>query len=255
MDTTVMLEAPVSFQGQNLTLDEYDSLLEEQQLRYSANVEERNREWLQQKFDELRADWLFVVDSEVILHGKMRDYPLTDELDSLCKRVGKVPFLFANPCRLIIEEVSWHRTSIGDEEDFYPAIRVSLSPPTGVVTITEDGDFDTGTVDIYADHNWLIDKELLTPTERLIWLPAYHSGKEYSYAFYRLIVSLTDEASSTKQVPYAVRCVRKWETTPFVAQNPHRVLLVGRGPLQELELTVHLDFRDRATRVFYPTQQ
>jgi hypothetical protein len=46
-------------------------------------------------------------------------------------------------------------------------------------------------------------------------------------------------------------CVENWRHSPFVAINPNRTALVGRGTMLKLQPMVGLDFANRQTEVEY----
>jgi len=117
------LEESRKFEGKNPTLNEYEKLSIQQQCELQDAVAKRNELWIRQKFAELNATWLFVIDGDVIAYGPdLSSYPEDDFIDFICKQTGKFPFVFIDDeSELLIEEgITWHKTS--RENDWYPTL-------------------------------------------------------------------------------------------------------------------------------------
>ncbi len=158
-DATHMSETPtagrqaVVFQGENPPFEEAARMSPEERQQALNELEERNRDWLQQKCQELGAGWLLVVDGQVMVHGATLDnYPTDEELLNLCQRTGKLPLLFIQDQLLAIEEATpWSPTVYSG--DFYPTL--SLRFRSRNTTAESMADFDTGAIEVYADWDWL----------------------------------------------------------------------------------------------------
>ncbi len=96
------------WQGENPPFEQMASLDIEERSRIMNELEERNREWLLRKCEELGAMWLLVVDGQIYAHGKnLADNPPTDEEKlELARRTGKLPLMFLHPALFWIEETS-----------------------------------------------------------------------------------------------------------------------------------------------------
>ncbi len=117
------LEGLRKFKGENPTLNEYETFSIQQQCELQDTVAKRNELWVKQKFTELNATWLFVIDGDIIAYGPdLSSYPEDDFIDFICKQMGKFPFVFIDDGRelLIEEEIAWHKTS--REKDWYPTL-------------------------------------------------------------------------------------------------------------------------------------
>lgn len=235
------------FQGENISLEEYERLPDDQKVRYAMDAQERNREWLEQKFRELQASWLMVVDGQVVAYGSPEDYPSDEEFLELCRRTGKEPFIFDNPFELLIEESGgWHPTMYSP--DHYPTVKVILSSAQGSLGV--EADLDAGARAVYADFNLLQSAGVL-PLFTFRRAQGHHLGLPYEYTRRRLRIELTDEAGITRRVEWQVYCVFDWARSPFVLINPSRQSLVGRGVLLRLQPKIELDFRARLTEVHH----
>lgn len=125
--TSAASEKPLVFIGENPPFDPNRNLSFEERATAKRHLKTQNREWLLQKFKELRAAWLMVVDGQVIASGaKLSQYPKKKQILAICHQTGKFPFLFINEDVLAIEEgsTSWHSTNA--EDDFYPTAAVKF---------------------------------------------------------------------------------------------------------------------------------
>jgi len=101
------LEESPEFEGENPTLSEYEKLSLHQQCELQDAAANRNKSWIKQKYSELNATWLFVIDRDVVAYGSdLSSYPEDEFIDSMCQRTGKFPFVFIDERELLIEEGS-----------------------------------------------------------------------------------------------------------------------------------------------------
>ncbi|MBI3950074.1 MAG: hypothetical protein HY314_06430 [Acidobacteria bacterium] len=128
------------FQGENPPYPVAAQLSLEDRARVLNELEERNRDWLRQRCQQLGAGWLLVIDGDVMLHGPTLDnYPTDEELLNLYQRTGKLPLLFVDDRLLAIEETatwSFHikRGMIWLQDWIQSPIRTKISTsvsPTG----------------------------------------------------------------------------------------------------------------------------
>ncbi len=126
-------EKPAKFVGENLTLDEYERLSPKERGMLQRRLKEQNHLWLKNKFSELKAAWLVVVDGEVIDWGKsLKNLPLAKQNVEVSHHTGKFPFVFINDDLMAIEESksAWHATN--DPGDYYEISRHLNQPYHGV---------------------------------------------------------------------------------------------------------------------------
>jgi hypothetical protein len=97
----------LSFVGENLRPEDYQTLPEQEKVTLAQRVQEENKHWLARQFSAFNAAWMAVVDGKVVAFSeRFEDYPSPEKIVSLCQQTGKVPFLFLNPQWLLIEEQS-----------------------------------------------------------------------------------------------------------------------------------------------------
>ena len=88
-------ERSAKFIGKNFTLDEYERLSPKERGMLQRRLKEQNHLWLKNKFSELKAAWLMVIDGEVIDWGKsLKNLPLARQNVDVFQRTGKFPFVF-----------------------------------------------------------------------------------------------------------------------------------------------------------------
>jgi len=122
-EKVTIFKPPLKFSGEHLTLEEYRRLSLDERGELKRRLKEQNRQWLEEKFSNLRAAWLMVMDGEIIATGdSMLDYPRVEKIREIGARYGKRPFIFVNDLFIAIEEsgVSWHPTVY--HHDFYPNV-------------------------------------------------------------------------------------------------------------------------------------
>ena len=97
-DRRPMQKSAIEFKSQNISVDAYVALADDDKAKFLDKAEEDNALWVGQKFEELEAMWMMVVDGEVVAHGKTMDsYPDDQEFYTLCERLEKYPFVFFHP--------------------------------------------------------------------------------------------------------------------------------------------------------------
>jgi len=243
-------QAPRKFEGENATLETYSALPDDDKRKYVEEAQQNNADWLERKFDELKAAWVMVVDGIVIAHGESLDsFPMQQELIALCQQTGKYPFIFVHPRTLAIEEDStaWHSTKFPD--DWYPAIKATLSGNSG--SLTMDADLDTGARELFTDVALLTSAGVIQVLPSDPRLPSSHLGRGFDFTPYSLWIDITDEVGTSRRVMKTAVCVHDWIRSPFVQINPSRQALLGRGVLLDLKPEVRLRFQDQSTELHY----
>ena len=117
-----------NFIGRNITLEEYKTFPRGEKRRYHDEAEELNWPWIENQLKMLGAQWIWVVDGQVVKSGPTLDeFPNRDELLRVCEKTGKYPFAFFSKSIFAIEELSttWHNTP--EAGDAYPALSIKLS--------------------------------------------------------------------------------------------------------------------------------
>lgn len=250
-DRRSMQKSAIEFKSQNISVDAYVALADDDKAKFLDRAEEDNALWVGQKIKELKAAWMMVVDGEVAAFGEsMNSYPDDEEFLQLLQRVGKYPFVFFNPLVFAIEESgsSWPQTTVS-MKDYYPAIALELIGAGGALAI--DADFDTGASEIYVDLARLISSQVLAINPNTPRRSGRHLSSSYQFIAKRFEIALRDENNVEHRVEKSVACVFDWKSSPFVQINPARTALIGRAPLLELKPKVELDFGQHATTVRY----
>ncbi|MDI6735253.1 MAG: hypothetical protein QME42_03505 [bacterium] len=240
------------FVGENLKLEGCKVLAEEEKMEIRSILERENRDWLRQKFQELDAAWITVVDGEVKTHSSDIDqYP--NELDILkfCgDNEGKLPFIFVNPRILMIEEGSscWSKTVYPD--DYYPTITIQMDSPCLTKSQNFIADFDTGAIEIYIDMGRLISEGVTTsPYSGDLPMKSEHLGREFWYYIRNFSVGIVPDKGTIKKTNFSVVCVRNWGISPFVEINESRGALVGRRLFLKLNTIMLLNFGKRKIEI------
>lgn len=240
------------FVGNNLTLKEYESLNETEKMKLQSILLERNGNWLNQKFQELNAVWITVVDGEIETFSSDIDkYPNETDLLEICRKKDKFPFIFINQGLLAIEENSsnWSKTVYSD--DYYPTAKILIDSSNSSLKIAAD--FDTGTSEIYMDMARLISEGLISkPSSIEVPQRGDHLSKTYWYYVRSLSIGLVSERGNIKKEKvFSVFCVRDWGISPFVKINKFRDVLVGRRLFLKLKPSVVLKFNDQKTEIYF----
>ncbi len=81
--------------------------------------------------------------------------------------------------------------------------------------------------------------------------PTLHLGRSFDYVTKSIWMELRDKNGQSRQERVYGICVENWRNSPFVAINPNRTALVGRGMMLKLQPMVGLDFANRQTEVEY----
>lgn len=241
----------IEFKSQNISVDAYIALPDDDKLKVLDRAEEENSLWVEQKLKDLHAMWMMVVDGEVVAHGKtMNSFPSDQEFYALCERLEKYPFVFFHPSMFVIEESAspWHQTSITDD-DYYPVVSLEILGSEQSVTV--DADFDSGAWEIYADLAHLIAARVIALDPRDLRRTASHLSTSFQYFSKRLALLLIDAFGITHRIERNVICVSNWRNSPFCNINPRRTALIGRAPLLDLKPKVELDFGQHVTTVRY----
>jgi len=121
-DNAAPLNQPLSFVGENWTLEEFERLSPEARATRKWELKKKNHLWLQEKFLTLDAAWVAVVDGKIIAYDQHWDTkPASPQLLQMYQRTGKFPFVFVNDKLITIEEsTAWHETI--KTGDFYPSL-------------------------------------------------------------------------------------------------------------------------------------
>lgn len=240
------------FVGENLTLEEFKLLNEEQKIHLISQVNEENKDWLQKKFKELNAVWLTVIDGKVVTSSPdIDEYPDEAEILALCeKNEQKFPFIFVNQNLFQIEEgfSMWNPTTLRND-DYYPTVEIKIKQSESTQGILRTADFDTGASEIFLDMELLISKGLISPPSPVEQqLSLQHLGRTYSAYIKTLFIEIVSKDDKRKQEKFSVVCVKDWEKSPFLKINSYRSALVGRRLFQKMQACVELDFISRETR-------
>ena len=237
------------WQGENPPFEQMASLDIEERSRIMNELEERNREWLLRKCEELGAMWLLVVDGQIYAHGKnLADNPPTDEEKlELARRTGKLPLMFLHPALFWIEETSWHPTVYAS--DAYPTVRCRFRNAS--VSWEAVADFDTGSAATFADFDELERRGIvqLLPSDFIHYRS--HLGRTFRCVDKVMEVGLIADDGTERSAPHSVLCVFDWHLSPFVTVSPNRVALVGRDICLRLQPKIALDFANLMTSLAF----
>ncbi len=143
------------FVSRNITMEEYRALSRPERRHYQDNAAELNRKWIDSQLKRLSADWIMVIDGQVINYGVTLDnYPEDEEIDALQQQTGKCPFVFFNSRIFDIEEQAtiWHKTNKPNED--YPAVAIAIA--NNNTSMAVEADLDTGAIECYCDLRLLI---------------------------------------------------------------------------------------------------
>jgi len=253
LDILAQKEPPLSpnaaetrFEGENVPMEQWATLTPEERGQFLQALEERNKEWLARKFQQLRAGWLVILDGDVSSFGvDLSDSPTDQELYAQGEQLGRCPLLFINDILLAIEEpaAAWQATTL--VQDFYPGLPITLADGGALVNV--EADFDTGSFDVFADWDVLESQGLVQPQPGDTARSSFHLSQPYVYLRRKLRVGLTAEDGSHRETTQLIICVRHWTFSPFVRINPTRTALVGRGLCLSLAPEIKLDFAQHLT--------
>ncbi len=247
-NTSLPSAAGNNFISRNISMEEYRALPRPERRRYQSDAEELNRHWIENQFKALGANWIMVIDGQVVKHGKnLGDYPAEKEIRDLQKRTGKCPFLFFSNFLLAIEEspTFWHSTK--ETGDFYPALSIKISGHDNL--LATEADLDTGAYECYGDLEMLIGNGVINLEPDDFEYNARHLSRSYIYFAKEVLIDLVDATDTSRQCRTTMICVEDWRNSPFIAINPGRILLLGRRVLLNLRPRLSLDFDARLTEV------
>jgi len=236
------------FIGRNITPEEYEALSREEKRRYIADAEKRNKCWVENQFNRLQADWIMVVDGQVVMHGTTLDnYPDDEDFLAFCENTGKFPFAFINPRVFFIEErpTVWHKTN--SPYDAYPALTITVSDNTK--RFQTEADLDTGAADCYCSSDLLIMNGIIKIKSRNVEYTSEHLSRPFAYFIKPLWLELADPNGISRRWRASIVCVNDWHRSPFTAINRNRTFLLGRRVLLNLRPRLVLDFDNRCTEV------
>jgi hypothetical protein len=239
---------PLRFIGENLTPEEYEHLSPKERGMLQRRFQEKNHLWLQEKFSELEAAWLVVIDGNVFASGKsLKNKPRERQISRICRRTGKFPLIFVNEQFITIEEStsSWHKTKQPD--DYYPTLPVILRSNSNAVQIV--GDFDTGAFYTVADYDFLVAQNIIQPKSRDYYESRVHLNKTFDCIDRLVHIELPLDSGKPRTLVASIYCVPDWHSSPFVLINPNRIALIGRDILLELESKILLDFERPQTEI------
>jgi len=237
-----------SFVSRNISMEEYRTLPRSERRNYQSDAEERNRHWIEKQFKKLGANWIIVIDGQVVKHGaNLGDYPKEKGIRELQQITGKCPFIFFSKFLLSIEENStlWHSTK--DLDDFYPALAMAISGNNK--RVATEADLDTGAFECYSDLELLIDHGIVSFDQDDIEQYSKHLSQTFSYLTKEVTIELSDGMGISSECQTTIICVDNWSNSPFVAINPSRTFLLGRRVLLNLRPRVILDFDACSTEV------
>ncbi|MEW6620999.1 MAG: hypothetical protein AB1422_16990 [bacterium] len=243
------------FIGENLRLEEFSSLTEEQKIQLDSLLWEKNKDWLNKKFQELNAAWISVVNGVIVKSSPdICEYPQRKEILKLCEEKAKFPFLFINDYFFMIEEGAsiWSKTS-GAPDDHYPTTEIQIASLT--TTVKLPCDLDTGTYLLFVDRERLISEGLITPhlleEEGKIYQGSHLNEIYKGYMINTFSVGIIlEDGKVIKKNSFPVICVTNWGKSPFVKINKNRCGLVGRGLFLNLKRVILLDFSLWETKIF-----
>lgn len=238
------------FIGENLTLEEYTSLNQEEKFQLQCALLDANREWIQRKFQQTGAAWIMVVDGEVVASSPHIDaYPQEPDVLKVCEQEGKFPFIFDDERLLLIEESSSPWSATVYATDAYPTADIEVGS-TGLRSRLV-ADLDTGALDVFMDLDRLQSAGLIqiSPTE--VPNPGFHLNRIYRRFRRALSLGLVAEDGTVRSSSFSVVCVQDWSNSPFVAINPNRTALIGRRVFQRLQPTITLRFTSQVTEISF----
>ena len=97
-DETAAHPPEKEFVSANVNLAQYEAWSPEERFQYLNNAKRINAGWIKNRFQELEAAWLMVIDGQVVAYGaNIQQLPQEQDFDALCEKHGKYPFVFFNP--------------------------------------------------------------------------------------------------------------------------------------------------------------
>jgi len=211
--------------------------------RLKQRARDENEVWIKEQIEKHNAEWILVVNKEVITYSKNRkDYPSKEELKNLAEKYNLFPFIFFRPP--LIEESSWAKTRYKD--DYYPTVKISICG-----TLNLAGDLDTGNPTTTLDRDRLISSTLLKKEHIDIPLQkgTFHN-RPYEYSVDIIHIQITDEKGKKEARFIRCECVKDWQKNPFCIVNSQRKALMGRDILLEFPLEVRLNGKEQKTYLY-----
>ena len=245
---TFLQQTEEPFVSANVSVAQYKAWSPEERFQYLNNAEKINAQWVDRQFEKLNADWLMVIDGQVVAYDvDVQNLLNSEEFNALCKKYGnKYPFVFFNPRLFMIEETTtWHTTK--ELNDAYPTVAVKLHGEPNETILTAD--FDTGATHVYIDLKFLLQHGLLVIEAEDYERESLHLSKRFRFFAKLMRFSLQDQNGKSKVAVTTTFCIKDWRKSPFVAINPARTALVGRRLFHKLSPVVHLDFASRQTAI------
>jgi len=251
------LEKPAEKNPFEMSFDEFEKLsdVERSETRWLAFSQ--NKPWIDEQLRKYDAEWIVVVGGKVAQSSStLEDLPKKSAIRKLGREKDAAPFLFIREA-LIEESASvvnaQSQWSGLDQSDFYPTIRMAISPlDNGEADLENTGnwltaDFDTGSsANIFRDID-INRMGINLDDEDEIW--AVHLGIRYRYVSPKIRIAIRSESQGLKFGVFRPRVVYDWARGPFVQINPNRTALVGRNLLLQLGLDVLLKGTERKTIV------
>jgi len=143
------IQFPSGFIGENLTLEEYTNLSQEERFQLQCALLDVNREWLHRQFHLFGAAWIMVVDGEVVASSpNIDEYPQQSDVLNVCERKGKFPFIFDDERLLLIEESSSPWSATVYATDAYPTADIEVG--SAGLRLRLVADLDTGALDVFV---------------------------------------------------------------------------------------------------------
>jgi len=237
-----------NFLSRNITLEDYKALPRDEKRHYHDEAEKLNQHWVESQFRIHNAEWIMVVDGQVVRSGAtLDDFTDHEELLEICHKTGKYPFAFFSKWIFAIEEQStaWHNTHKVD--DAYPALSIRLAGNNNL--FEAEADLDTGATDCYGSLELLITRGIVTIHPDDVERSSQHLNKSFFYFTKDVWLELTDMTGVIRRWRTSIICVENWRSSSFTAINPGRTILLGRRILLNLRPRLTLDFDAHLTEV------
>jgi hypothetical protein len=239
---------PSGFVGENVTLEEYTSLSQEEKFQLQCALLDANSAWIRRRFQQMGAAWIMVIDGEVVASSPdIDEYPQESDVLRICQQQGVFPFIFDDERLLLTEESASPWSATVYPTDTYPTVEIEVRS-TGL-GLRLAADFDTGALEVFVDLERLQAEGViqLFPTE--VPSPGFHLNRMYRRFRRTLSIGLVAADGTVRRSSLSVVCVQNWSNCPFTTINPNRLALVGRRLLQRLQPTVILRFAHQVTEV------
>lgn len=98
------------FKTKNITYEKYRNLSKDDRKFLHLSAYEENKNWITENIKKYHAAWLVVIDGEIFAFSKsLDDYPSDQEIQEICNKTKKFPFIFVNNDILAVEEkaIKW----------------------------------------------------------------------------------------------------------------------------------------------------